>query len=179
MKSFDELWKFATRHGAIVQERSELEHVFNLIKDCESYLEVGTAEGNSMYVLSHALKEYALITYVDLAEPHTLAQREEVMTQIHNPIMEIHGDSHDLKCINLAQSKAPYDVVFIDAGHTYEDVILDAVIYGQMAKKYIIFHDVQLTSVNKAFEHYVKATHAKSVTKFVNSEHYGYGIIIL
>lgn len=177
MKTFDELWKFATRHGEIVQEKSELEHVFNLIQGCSSYLEIGTAEGNSLYVLSHALMEYAQITYVDLAEAHTLAQREECLAEIPNPIMAVHGDSHDLKCINLALCNGPYDVVFIDAGHAYEDVILDAVIYGQMARKFIIFHDVQLAPVNKAFEHYIRATDAKNVTKFIHSEHFGYGIL--
>lgn len=177
--SFKELWAFATRHGSIVQQYEELEYIFNLIKGCQSYLEIGTAEGNSLFVLSHALKDGAPITYVDLAESHTLAQRTEALLKVINPVFEVHGDSHDLTCIQQACLGAPYDVVFIDAGHTYEDVILDAVIYGQTAKKFIIFHDVQLPEVDRAFRHYCRAIAAKNVTKFIKSETYGYGIIQL
>jgi hypothetical protein len=53
---FDQYWRVIKDRSTTVQEYHELEHVFNLMRDCESYLEVGTAEGNSLYVLAHALK---------------------------------------------------------------------------------------------------------------------------
>lgn len=175
--SFRSLWKFATRHGQIVQDYSELEYVFNLINGCESYLEVGTAEGNSLYVLAHALRKDAKITYVDFGEEHTKATRQEVLDKLSNPVHGFHADSHNMQSIARANMYGPYDVVLIDAGHTYEDVVLDAVMYGPMAKKFLIFHDVQLPDVDKAFNWYCRYARPRNVHKFVKSEHYGYGII--
>ncbi len=182
MKSFDELWRFIVKRSEesafpVVQEYHELEHVFNLIQDCESYLEVGAAEGNSMYVLAHALKPGAQITYVDLNEVHTKPKRDAVVTLLTEEgygVRGIHGNSHDPAVIGAAAGK--YDVVFIDAGHSYEDVIADAEYYGNMAKKYIIFHDVNLPDVRKAFELYQHQTGNKSYI-ISNSETFGYGIM--
>lgn len=179
--TFTDLWKFATRHGEIVQNREELEYIFNLIQGCESYLEVGTAEGNSLYVLSHALKLQSKVTYVDFGEPHTLQPRTEVLVKINNlhKIHNIIGNSHYLQNIARANMYGDYDVVLIDAGHAYEDVVLDAIMYGPMAKKFIIFHDVKLPEVDKAFNWYCWATNRKKVSRFVKSDNYGYGIIDL
>lgn len=182
--TFPDLWKFATRHGDIVQQRDELEHVFNLIQGCESYLEVGTAEGNSLYVLSHALKPNSKISFVDLGERHTLQERTEVLVKINNlhNIHPIFGNSHDVRNIAHANMYGDYDVVFIDAGHRYEDVVLDAMMYGPMAKKFIIFHDIKMPAVDLAFNWYIRETNRdklKNVSKFIKSENYGYGIIRL
>lgn len=181
MTNFPDLWKFATRHGDIVQQYDELEHIFNLIQGCESYLEVGTAEGNSLYVLSHALRPNSKISFVDLGEPHTLQKRTEALVKINNAhnIHQILGDSHALQTIARANMYGDYDVVFIDAGHRYEDVVLDAALYGPMAKKFIIFHDVQMPAVNLAFNWYVRETNRQKVSKFIKSDNYGYGIIKL
>lgn len=178
MKTFDELWKFVNRYGSIVQDKTELENVFNLIKDCESYLEVGTAEGSSLYVLSHALKPMSYITYVDFGEKHTEKQRNENLAEIPNRFNSIHGNSHEPKIINLADGA--YDVVLIDAGHTYEDVVIDAVCYGSMAQKFILFHDIQIKSVAQAFVWYCNYISAKDVS-FISTlgSGYGFGIIKL
>jgi hypothetical protein len=51
-KTFDELWRFVVTRSAsfpVVQEYHELQHIFDLMKGCGSYLEVGSAEGNSLY----------------------------------------------------------------------------------------------------------------------------------
>lgn len=179
MIDFNILWKFATRHGDIVQQYDELEYIFNLINGCESYLEVGTAEGNSLYVLSHALRPNSKITFVDLGEPHTLQQRTEALLKINNlhNIHPIIGDSHSLQSMARANMYGDYDVVFIDAGHRYEDVILDATMYGPMAKKFIIFHDVKIPAVDLAFNWYVRETRRDKVSKFIKSDNYGYGVV--
>lgn len=178
MKDFNELWKFATRHGSIVQERSELEHVFNIIKGCKSYLEIGTAEGNSLYVLSHALEDDARIVCVDWCETHTEEQRNEVIKEMEQKNISILAyDSHSMSASNLVRGL--FDVVLIDAGHTYADVIADAMVFGKLATKYILFHDMQLPEVKAAFEWYCKTQKFENVTTFINSDQYGYGIVTL
>lgn len=178
MKTFDELWKFVNRNGSIVQDKAELEYIFNLIKNCDGYLEVGTAEANSLYVLSHALKPMSPITYIDFGEDHTAKQRNENIAEIPNKILAIHGNSHDMKSIDLAASR--YDVVLIDAGHGYEDVILDAICYGRMADKFILFHDIQIKDVAEAFVWYCNYMKFRDVSFFSTpNSGYGYGVIKL
>lgn len=174
---FDDLWEFAKSHCKVLaQEKTEMETVFNLIKDCESYLEVGTAEGNSLYIFGHALKKGSHITYIDAAEVHTQKYREFMIKQMNDyTVYGLHGNSHHLDMITEAK-KQRYDVVFIDAGHKYDDVIQDARNYATLADKYVFFHDVQLPPVMKAFEDWQEESGMKGYT-VINSDNYGYGVV--
>jgi predicted O-methyltransferase YrrM len=175
LSKFSDLWKEICKRSAcfpVVQEYSELEYVYNLIEGCESYLEVGTAEGNSLYVLSHALKKGAKIVFVDFGEQHTALPREWVLAQVK--ATPIYGNSHSPNVIH--QAKGKYDVVMIDAGHSYNDVKADAENYGCMATKYIIFHDINLPEVRKAFDEYAQGKKSHTIS---NSPTFGYGIVTL
>lgn len=175
---FQTIWKSILKRGCtIVQEYNELEFVFNLIQGCESYLEVGSAEGNSMYMLAQALKSNAKITYIDWDENHTRPYREEIILELTKQgffITPIHGNTHDSEVVMKANGR--YEVVFIDAGHKFEDVIEDARNYGKMATKFIIFHDIMLPEVEEAFALYQKETGHRSY-KIINSESFGYAIM--
>lgn len=180
MSGFSHLWNSIIDRSdtfPVVQEYSELEFIYHLIQGCESYLEIGTAEGNSLYVLAQALKPNARITYVDWDEPHTRPHRDKViseLTRLGYYISPVHGNTHDPETIMKANGR--YDVVFIDAGHEYEDALQDARNYGKMATKYILFHDINLPPVKRAFEQYRAETGLNGYT-ISNSETYGYGII--
>ncbi len=186
MKTFDELWKDLEERSKrwaipIVQDYKELEHVFNLIKGCRSYLEVGTAEGNGLYVLSHALADDAFVQVVDFGEKHTKAARNEV-TGKWLKYSEALGNSHNADIVSSVvldteTCVSRFEAVFIDAGHTYEDVIADAIAYGCLATKYIIFHDVQLPPVKAAYDWYLAQNPQFKHYEFINSPTYGYGII--
>lgn len=177
--SFDQYWQFIDKRGvSTIQNHQELEHVFNLMQDCESYLEVGTAEGNSLYVLAHALKLEAHITYIDWDEKHTRTPREEViklLTDEGYEIRPIHSHTMHREAIEKAGERK-YDVVLIDAGHSFDEVIADAMNYGKLATKYIIFHDVMLPEVDRAFALYQKECGLKAY-KVIHSETFGFGIL--
>lgn len=180
MYDFEELWRFVmkrTERGVMtVQDKAELEHVFNLMRaaNCASYLEVGSAEGNSLYVLTHALLEGAHVLSVNI-EDHTKTARQDVIKLLGPqwPVYQKTGNSTDPKTI--ADVKGKYDCVLIDAGHSYEEVLSDAVNYGAMAQKYIFFHDIQLPEVKRAVEEYASRTE-QSYSTFINSDHFGYAI---
>lgn len=178
---FEELWQEITKRPGVVtvQDHDELEHVFNLIGGCESYLEVGTAEGNSLFVLARALKACSPITYIDYGERHTIGPRDEVLNKLveeGHQITAVHGDSNDYATYNHVCNKR-FDVVFIDAGHDDFNVAIDALFYAALATKYIIFHDVQLPDVSRVFDWYCKQFPHRKFYRVVNSVNFGYGII--
>lgn len=183
-KQFDACWDYISHRQSVitVQQREELEHIFNLMRDSDSYLEIGTAEGNSLYVLSHALREKAYIKYVDFGERHTFAPRNHIIEVLSWNDIDVHGvlgNSHSPQTLAAAQRAdfAKYDCVLIDAGHQYADVIADAVMYGPLAAKYIFFHDIQLPEVNAAFEWYAHQRPDCEMSRFIRSETFGYGIL--
>lgn len=177
MKPFDELWKFATRNGSIVQEFCELNHVYNIMLECkpQSYLEIGSAEGNSMYVLGHVVDKY--IDYVDFGEDHTTAQRNECIEELKKIDKNITGYLGDSTNPKTLPNKKKYDCVLIDGGHDYNTVLSDCMTYAGLATKYVFFHDVQLEPVREAIEFYLKRWPLGKYSTFINSESYGYGIV--
>lgn len=184
MKDFEALWYTITHRGvaSIVQDYNELEHVYNLARRCKSYLEIGTAEGNSLYVISRGLINPTSVTYVDIAEHNTEVPRKQIVTWLEEKriyVHEIKGKSQKHENIKEAAAFAPYDMVLIDADHSYESVIADAIAYGGMAKKYILFHDICLEGVGKAFDWYVKEQGYQKATKYINTKNFGYGVIEL
>lgn len=182
MLEFDDLWRSIVQRSQsfpTVQEYHELKHVFDLMQGCESYLEVGSAEGNSLYVLSHALKPNGHITYIDWDEKHTRPHREEVVKEIAArgiSVIYVHGDSNDLSSKETIKDYK-YDVVLIDAGHEQHNVMVDALLYGALATKYIIFHDMQIPATRKAYDWYCRQRPDCKNYTFIKSEHFGYGIM--
>ncbi len=179
---FNQVWDYIVKRSEkacipVVQDRTELEYVFNLMKGCKSYLEVGTAEGNSFFVLANAMPKGSEITYIDLGEKHTTPHRNAILEQLTDySITAIHGDSNDFSTVQKSH-RTLFDAVLIDAGHDDFNVAIDAIHYAGMAYKYIFFHDIQIPDVNRAFEWYCRQRPECKNYRVVNSEHYGYGII--
>lgn len=184
-KTFQELWKFINARGSVitVQERNELEHVFNLMSDgeCYSYLEVGSAEGNSLYVLGHALKNNnphmnVDINYIDIGEEHTKVAREEVISHVgkENITNEFIGDS---TCSLTHDVKRKYDCILIDGGHDFATVLSDSILYAPLATKYVFWHDIQLPEVRRAYEWFKTRWKIGEYSEFIHSDSFGYGIL--
>lgn len=183
---FDELWHFCEhrRDQPMVQIKEELEQVFNLIEGCKSYLEIGTAEGDTLHILGHALSGSSpSITYVDLGEEHTAPYREEIIKIMKSEkinVRGIHGNSHVHSIVKEVSLFAPYDVVMIDAGHELRDVVADAMAYGGLAAKFIIFHDILLHDVGNAFDWYIHKQGFKNIKRiYARGSNYGFGVITL
>ncbi len=183
---FESIWHFLNHRGGridTVQDRNELEFIYNLVNDndCRTYLEVGTAEGNTLYTIGHALKgPKPSITYVDYAEHHTEKLRVEIvdiLKKMNIYVRGVHGDSHAHAVIDDAKSLAPFDVVLIDGGHLMHDIVADLMCYAPLARKYIICHDIQLSPVGEVVDWYCKVQGHRKYNRFVNSERFGYGII--
>ncbi len=161
----------------VVQDRSELEYIHGLLSGCKSYLEVGTAEGNSLYVLANAMPKGSEVTYIDLAEKHTEDKRNFILDRLGDyKVTPIHGDSNDYATLDKVKYNR-YDAVLIDAGHDDFNVAIDALFYAPLASKYVIFHDIQLPDVARVFDWYCRQIPQKRFYKIVNSNEYGFGVI--
>lgn len=181
--TFSPLWshivKRCDEHAfPLVQERSELLHIYGLMKgcDCGSYLEVGSAEGNSLYVLGHAVGKGGRIITLNI-EDHTHRLRKEIVEDLKkdHPIFEKIGDSTYSKTI--ADVCGNYDCVLIDAAHDPLSVLSDAIHYGMLAKKYIFFHDVKLPEVKVAVDFYVERWKPGRYSEVIHSPTFGFGIV--
>lgn len=180
LKDFEELWREINKApSAVVQERTELEFIFNKMKSCETYLEVGSAEGKSLYVLAQAMPKGSEITYIDLGEKHTSPERNEWLKKLTDyKLTEILGNSNSFRSY-LPVKDQKFDAVFIDAGHDLFSVLVDACWYGLLAKKFVFFHDVTIPAVDFVFQWFSKNIPNEHAYKVINSETYGYGVIEL
>lgn len=177
-KSFDELWRFINSRGSIitVQEYSELKHIFDLMRacSCQSYLEIGAAEGNSLYVLGHAVAKD--IHYVDIGEKHTKEAREECIRKLGDHMIgEFLGDSTNPDTL-WDKDIRRYDCILIDGGHDFATVLSDSILYSPMATKYVFWHDIQLPEVRAAYEWFKKRWLLGEFSEFIDSMTMGYGI---
>lgn len=174
MISFEEKFQFISkRRSNIVQEKSELEYVHGLMESLnpESYLEVGTAEGDSLYVLGSLISETGRIHWVDKDEstPRIMRMHVEEMLKPRT-ITGYSGLSTD----DEAQLDEQFDVVMIDGGHDYETVLCDCRRFVPLARKLVLWHDIQLAGVKKAVDEYMAG---RKYETFIHSETMGYAIL--
>lgn len=116
---------------AIFQNPYELASLSYWIEEVgvRTYLEVGVAGGGLMHYFTNVLGLKAL--GIDIMEP-IMVDKELVFI----------GDCHAQSTVEWAQGKAPFDMVLIDADHSYEAVKKDWELYGGMASKLVVFHDI-------------------------------------
>lgn len=180
MKSFDDLWADILKRCddmsfPLVQEKSELLHVYELMEGCKTYLEVGSAEGNSLHVLGYVVSDY--IDYIDLGEEHTKDKRQLVVDELVNLGKRVTGYIGDSTNKSTLPNKKKYDCILIDGGHDYDTVLSDCMMYAELATKYVFFHDVQLLPVSEAIEFYLKRWPIGKYRTFINSDSFGFGIL--
>jgi predicted O-methyltransferase YrrM len=119
-------------------------------------LEIGTFEGDSAEVIAKALLEnksgkLLTIDTKDYGQSKRLEYLENVICLLSS-IENLNTKFSDVKISDL------FDMIFIDDGHEYNDVIRDLKYSDKLLKKngYILGHDVvAIKSVNEAYQEFL------------------------
>lgn len=122
------------------------------------YLEVGSAAGGTCFVFNKYLNiEHNAI--IDNNMHPKAPHRQEVLKTINHT--EFVGNSLDKDAIEFAKNKGEYDLMFIDAGHQYDEIKNDIINYTPFLNKsgIVIFHDTSAVSdVRKAVDELITNT---------------------
>ena len=136
----------------------DLQWLFDTAKEMESVVEVGCWKGRSTHALLSGCKGtvYAVDHFLgSVAEPK--AHAEAKIADIHKIFMNNVGNFKNLEVLKMDSASAArqfednsVDMVFIDGGHTYEEVLADIKQWLPKAKKMICGHDREYEEVKKA-----------------------------
>jgi len=147
---------FNSKDLAPFQIRSELVQMLQIVREKgpRTVVEIGTANGGTLYLLCYAAHPKATIASLDLPAGKFgggySAWKIPLYRSFARKIQTIHlllGDSHAESCFkDLVHALAgkEVDFLFIDADHTYEGVKRDFELYSSLVAKdgLIGFHDI-------------------------------------
>lgn len=133
-----------------VQVESELNGFLALLKEkkVRSYLEIGTARGDTFYTVMSSLPRSSVGVAVDMPEASWGLDKSKTYLDYAIAgldddylVQAIYGSSRDKEIIDKVSVLAPFDMVFIDGDHTLEGVTKDYENYGHLGKM-VAFHDI-------------------------------------
>jgi Methyltransferase domain len=134
-----------------LQYPDEINEFVKLVRGerCNSYLEIGSKFGGSLWRVGQVLEPNSRIVAVDLpggtikwhkSEPSLKACADRLRSMGHRVTL-IWGNSADDKVIEQVKALAPFDLTLIDGDHRAAGLSLDWHNYGAMAK-IVAFHDI-------------------------------------
>jgi len=144
--------------GQIIKELEQLITICQKLK-VTSYLEVGARDGGALEYFVTRVRTINKVCTVDWVGQRWGRANSDIQLNVVMESLEasgldtytIYGNSTTPEIIAEAQSYGPYDVVFIDADHTYDGVKADLKNYGPMATIVIGMHDINHPANSPAF----------------------------
>ncbi|MCZ7644507.1 MAG: class I SAM-dependent methyltransferase [Planctomycetota bacterium] len=188
-------WELSRMAIRLPQEDFEFRWFCRNVKELRAsrYLEIGSRDGASLYVVAAHLPKGSLIVSVDLPAarwggpngPENLRRIGERLARRGFRFHAIAADSHDpatLERVRQAAVEEPFDALFLDGDHTYEGVSMDWRMYRPLVRDggLVGFHDLILSprfpdvQVGRLFEE-LKKTH-RTEQRF---RQYGLGLVRL
>ncbi|HMD22392.1 MAG TPA: class I SAM-dependent methyltransferase [Alloacidobacterium sp.] len=141
-----------------MQVRSEIKSTLEMVSALRpnTVLEIGTARGGTLFLWTRVAAEDAHLISLDLPGGKFGGGyawwRSPVYRTFATGKQRLHllrGDSHNINALNRTKRLLhgrPVDLLFIDAGHTYDDVRSDFSMYSPLVRPngLIVFHDIAI-----------------------------------
>ncbi len=137
----------------VCQLEAEFARVLELyrVKKPSRVLEIGTASGGTLFHWLQDATAGATVVTVDLAEPHYESSEHlyEDWTPAGVTCVQVRGSSHDPETLEACRALGPFEWLFIDGAHTYEDAKMDWDDYRALCVSgaQVLFHDIGLHRV--------------------------------
>lgn len=182
----------------IEQLNDELAPLLQLALDHEvkSVLEIGSRFGGTLKCWLHILNvKYAMCIDLPLENDAKVTQERDALwrswLRYNQTLNTIFGRSESKSTLDRVyyQLTKPIDMVFIDGGHSYEQVKADYKNYAHLAKKIVAIHDITPSTVLSESEYgvpkfwnEVRPTHGLKIElkgKTGPNGGYGIGVIVL
>jgi hypothetical protein len=140
----------------------ELNWLHNTAKKMGSIIELGSWKGRSTHALASGCP--GIVTAIDHFKgsvgetegPHKEAEyggiKETFFKNIMSKFLNVEWLEEKHKISKILYPNKQVDMIFIDGGHTYEEVKSDIEFFKPYAKKILCGHDFKWPSVNKAVE---------------------------
>ncbi len=146
------------------QDKEELDEFIDYVNTRQptSYLEVGAREGIALDYFVRRVPSIKHVTVVDWPGQQwgranseiELRARVTALAPVRGITYEIIlGDSQEIATVDRANEAYPqgYDLVFIDADHSYAGAFLDYVNYSSMSNDMVALHDINHPPDSKAY----------------------------
>lgn len=134
----------------VCQLEAELDAVLDLYRKLGPLrvLEIGTASGGTLYHwLRNSVPGTRVVT-VDLPNPDYPSQEHRYREWLPDGVTveQIRGDSHDPAIVEACRMLGPFEWLFIDGCHVYEDARADWLNYRPLVSRggVVLFHDIAL-----------------------------------
>lgn len=128
------------------QDLLEFANFIDLLRNegVKSYLEIGSKNGGSLWMVASFLPEGSRVVSVDIGSGDYVKFLEQTVSRISTQGRDAHlilGNSADKSVIQRALALGPFDAVMIDGDHIYDAVMQDWNNYGPSAR-IVAFHDI-------------------------------------
>ncbi len=124
------------------QNWTELWFLLSNLVNVRSILEIGCCEGRTSAMFARVMGPGGKLRCMDIQRHRELEANLDRAADYGADIFFAQGDSRSRECIEWAEKEGPYDFIFIDGSHQYENVKADFENYKHMTPSVIGFHDI-------------------------------------